>query len=44
MGECLNNTLREFKYAVVKPIKFYNKVKIFLNIQIYHIVNLELET
>ena len=27
MGECLNNTLREFKYAVVKPIKFYNKVK-----------------
>ena len=27
MSECLNNTLREFKYAVIKPIKFYNKIK-----------------
>ena len=27
MSECLNSTLREFKYAVIKPIRFYNKIK-----------------
>ncbi len=27
MGESLSSTLKEFKYSVVKPIKFYNRVK-----------------
>ena len=27
MSESLSNTLKDFKYSVVKPIKFYNKVK-----------------
>ena len=27
MSECLNSTLKDFKYSVIKPIKFYNKIK-----------------
>ena len=27
MNECLNSTLKEFKYSVVKPVKFFNRVK-----------------
>ena len=27
MGECLNSAIKEFKYAVIKPVKFYNKIK-----------------
>lgn len=27
MSECLNSTLKEFKYAVIKPIRLYNKIK-----------------
>ena len=27
MSECLNSAIKEFKYAVIKPVKFYNKIK-----------------